>query len=207
MYNLNQKAIALSQDGIVKFAKLTSLRQNPIEMKWVQDELDVIFFLGIVKDKFRQTLPMMGKTKYKGTTEFDFIRDVKEEIEEVLFGGREKRDQLLNKKRYLMMYHLVIEPIIDLFQGLSHQEAVIHADTIIDAVIERIKDCDAVASYDDALVCREIVRKQIEVREEARRIAASKRRRNVKKKDPVKELLSEIAVEPVDEVVEPLVFE
>ena len=107
--------------GIRKFLKLTSLALNPREVKWVQDEMDLLTNLKNVKELFQYTRLMIGKTLYKNTP-YNPVHDVIKDVETLLFFGNNPKEQALQRKRHHAMYEQVILPVIALFDYMDHQQ-------------------------------------------------------------------------------------
>lgn len=161
-------------DGIRKFIRMIPLRQNPMEKKYIQDEYDLLAALETIKEKFHETERMMGLMKYRKTP-FDFVDDVKGEMEEWLLNHEEPKEAALQRKRHLVMYHLVLEPLIDVFKNFTHKEALRHVDKIVNGVENMVKHSDVEGNYDDAIVAKEQVRKMIEAREATRKAKLRKK--------------------------------
>lgn len=173
-------------DGVRKFVRMIPLRQDQREEKYIQDEYDLLGALEVVKQRFHDTERMMGQMKYRNT-KFDFIDDVKKEIEEWLLNDEEPKEAALQRKRHLVMYHLVLEPLIDVFKAFTHKEALRHVDKIINGVENVVKNHGIESHYDDAIVAREQVRKMIQAREAVRK-AGMKRKVTRKPKEEKIEL-------------------
>lgn len=166
------------QGGIRKFVRLKALRDNQAEAKWVRDEQDLIDAVNIVREKFHETERFTGQQMHKDM-QYDVTEDVKEEIEEILLGGRDPKEAALNRRRNLNMYHLVIEPMIDSLKGMSHEEAIRYVDKIADNVINMIENVDISSHYDDALVAKEQVSQLVKQRDAQRKEVKTARKRRM----------------------------
>lgn len=179
------------ETGLKKFVRLIPLRQDPLEARFIQDEFDLLEALEVVKIKFLETAEMFGKKKYRNTP-FDFIEDVKEEMEEWLLNDRDEHKAAGRRKMYQPMYHLVLTPVIDLFANDTHAIALRNVPMVFDQVEEMIKNHEISGTYDDAVVARTMISNEIRKKEELRK--AKKNRRSKK-------------LELFDEIVEELAFE
>lgn len=164
------------QNNIRKFIQLMALSADPLQRKWVRDEYDLVEALDVARIKFHETKRMMGTKMYKGQ-QFDPIEDVKRETEEFLFTTRHQSENLLMRKKNLVMYHLVVEPVIELFRGKDHSQMLIEIDDTIKQVIDLLYTMPVRTHYDDALVAREQVRQMVREREERRKAELQLRKR------------------------------
>lgn len=186
-------------ENLRKFIQLMALRSDPLQQKWIRDEQDLTQALDIVKTLFHETERMKGKKMYQGQP-FDPIEDVKRGIEEYLLGAREYNEIPLQRKRNLTMYYLVVEPIIESFKGLSHQEMLEKVDGRIEEIVNQLMTMPVRSHYDDAIVAKEQIRQFVRDRDELRKeeLAAKKKGRRKSKKDNL-EWLDKIE-EPVDDM-------
>jgi hypothetical protein len=168
------------QYNLRKFIQLMALSVDPLQRKWVRDEYDLAEALDVARIKFHETERMMGKKMYKGQA-FDPIEDVKREMEEFLFTARQQNENLLMKKKNLVMYHLVVEPVIDLFKGKEHKQMLEEIDDVVKQVIDLLYTMPVHTHYDDALVAREQVRQMVREREERRKAEVQSRKRGKRK--------------------------
>lgn len=171
---LNEKIIS----GINMFSKMTALRHDKREIKYVQDELDLIEALEFVRQKFHETAHLNNKPLYKNQKTFDFIGDIKREIEEYYnITGGDFHNRIVAYKKYGAMLCLVIDPVLNFMSQFEHHIAVEKIDDVIGEVISYIKNNEITTHYDDAIVIKQIVRKMIQSREENKK-HNKKRRKN-----------------------------
>lgn len=148
-------------DSVTQFLKLTPLRDDPKHTKWIRDEFDLLEALDITKDCYHDTIRMIGKPMYVGDKEFDFTEDVKRAVEENLLNCRDPKDQLIQRKHNITMYHLVIEPIIDQLATFQHTDVLSNIDEYIAAVSKALLDNPVDPHIDDAIVAREIINAKV----------------------------------------------
>lgn len=179
-------------DGIRKFVRLTALASDPNQSKWVRDELDLTEALEVTIYFFHETKAMIDKKMYKGQN-FDFVEDVKRNVEEYLLSGREKEDVALSRRKNLAMYHLIVEPVIDLFKGMEHEKVLKIVDGVIENVLKELNTVDVKSHFDDALVARAQVAQMIRDRSARRKeeLARKRKGRGRRKKLDVDRILKE----------------
>lgn len=179
-------------DGIRKFVRLTALRSDPNQIKWVRDELDLTEALEVTNYFFHETKAMLDKKMYKGQV-FDFVEDVKRNVEEYLLSGREKEDVALSRKKNLAMYHLIVEPVIDLFKGIEHKQVLKVVDSVIEHVIHELYTVEVNSHFDDAIVARAQVAQMIHERSARRKeeLARKRKGRGRRRKTNVERFLKE----------------
>jgi hypothetical protein len=183
---------ALVAENITRFLKLTPLRSDPRHERWVRDEFDLLDALDITKQCYHDTSRMIGKPMYVGDVGFDFTEDVKRAVEENLLGCRDPKDVLLQRKRNVTMYHLVVEPIIQHLSTLRHQELLTVVDTYFQAVADLIMNDPVDPHLDDAIVAHEMVKASVRERESIRK--QQKTARRTKKKPVVEDVDVDIDV-------------
>ena len=162
------------QAGLRMFVKLTGLKTDPLEHKWIRDEFDVVDAVSSIPYFVKQSARMIGKTMYTKRP-YHFIEDVTKDVQEFLIVGKEPRDSALLKKKHLMMYHLVVHPVLDIMYSLPHQDAIIWVDHIISDIISQVMTHNISTTYDDALVAKAQVQKIISARTELLKITKHKR--------------------------------
>lgn len=108
----------------------------------------------------------VSKPMYRGEKEFDFVHDIKQAIEAYflsarrLFGEQEK-DGALRRRKCRSMVHLMLNPIVESFHNMSHEEALEVYDAVIDQAISDIIECDHDAAADDAFVVQHLIAKEV----------------------------------------------
>lgn len=177
--------------GLKKFVRLIPLRQEPMEAKYIQDEFDLLDALDVVRTKFLETAEMFGKKKYRNTP-FNFVEDVKEEMEEWLLNGRDTTQASVRRKMYQPMYHLVLVPVIDLFANDTHADALRHLGTVMTDVNNIVQNHEISGTLDDAKVMQAIIHKEIRQKEELRK---ARKTRRTKKQDLFELIVEELAFE------------
>jgi hypothetical protein len=171
-------------NGVKLFVQLTSLRSDPLESKWVRDEEDLRLALEQVAESFKYTKGMLGKKMYRNEPTFNYVEDVKRDMEEILLRGETDRERAGMRKRNLTMYHIVIEPVIEALGALSHIDAINKAEEFTRSVYDYAVSANINTHFDDAIVAKSIVSGMVRAREEARKTAvAAKRKRGRKKKE------------------------
>lgn len=177
-------------DGIRKFIKLTALRADPYQAKWVQDEFDLIDSLEYIRSLIHQTQRLSGKSLYKEQA-YDVVEDVKRDMEEILFTTRDETYSAKQRRKHMTMYHLVLCPVIDMFASMTHDQILKCVDLVIDNVIVEVSNSDIETHYDDAVVAKEQINQMVRERE-AKRKQDLYRKRKVrrKKQDPLAALFA-----------------
>lgn len=170
--------------GVYKFKQLIALRENPIQAPWVRDEADLIEALEIARSYFPLTEGLLGKKMYQGQP-YDFVDDVKLEVEEFLFTANNPDENQSQRRRNVIMYHLVVAPVIDLFKTMDHETALKEFDEIFENVVHEVYSTSIECHYDDALVARVQISQMVREREAIRKaeLAAKKKRKKRKKHD------------------------
>ncbi len=178
------------RSGIRTFIRLQGLIHDPNPLvwgKWLADEDDLKMELQSVVEAFKKTQSMVGKRKYQNV-DFDAPKEVSKDLMLFMTMSHDGTESATLRKRNLPMYHLVVEPVIQLFYQFSHQEMIDNAQAVIDGVIELIDTSTDYGSYDDALVAQAQVAAMIREREEARKAAAEAKRKK-RRRDPLLEML------------------
>jgi hypothetical protein len=171
-------------DSIRKFIRLTPLRSDPQYKNRIRTEFDLMEALEVVSVYFHDTKNMVGKKMYQGQP-FDPIEDVKRATEEYFLTGREARDCALQRGRNVIMYHLAVVPVIEMFQGIKHESILKNIDSVLAEINKLICTMPIESHYDDAIVAFAQVKVMIQEREEKRKLekAAKRRGKRRKKKD------------------------
>lgn len=175
-----------------KFIRLTSLIEDPLQTKWVSDEYDLESALKSVADMFHSTKDMIGKRKHRGI-DYNFTGEVKLDMIELLLRRETELETSLQRKRYLPLYYLIVEPAIDLMDKFSHVDALANVDDVMQQLAAMVYSMDHYGSYEDALVAQLQVKQLIQQREEQQKLEKNKRKR---KRKPIE---IEIIDDPIDE--------
>lgn len=141
-------------DNIRRFIRMTPLAWKPIIGSRIRDEFDLIDTLDTISQLVKDTKSMLGKQKYRDQ-EYDFVRQVREDVEELLIGGRDPHSAAIAKHRNHLMYRLVVEPFINNLAQYEHVWIVDNIDILVNEMIEHIKNCQIDTTMDDAELARE----------------------------------------------------
>ncbi len=124
------------------------------------DALEIIDALEVVRTMFDETRTVEGPI-YRGEKEFDFIHDMKQAVEGYFLAGEDQKDGALRRRKYRSLVALLINPLIDEFQRLSHEEALNAYDDAIDSTITEIVECEQDATADDAFVVQHVIAREV----------------------------------------------
>lgn len=183
MTTITESNFTQVRNGIRLYVRLFGLDSDPLHAKYSSDEFDAVRALESVKLLIQESKRFVGKKKHVNAT-FDIIDDVKQDMAELLLIGDDDVATAVKRKRHLPLYHLVVCPVLDVFNDMTHAEVVENADKIIDYVIETAFNEDDYGTYDDALVAQVQTKALIRDREEqhkAELIARKKRNRKAAK--------------------------
>lgn len=183
------------QSNFRKFIRLTALSEDPLQQKWVSDECDVEQTLLSIADMFHGTEDMVGKRKHKGV-DFNVINEVKLDMTELLLTNDDETKTRLLRKRHLPLYHLIVEPVIDLMNKFNHTETLNIVDDVMKQLADMIYSTDYYGTYEDALIASTQVKQLIQQHEEQQKLEKNKRKR--KRKSIEVEIIDEL----IDEIVE-----
>lgn len=142
------------EDNVRRFIRMTPLAWKPVIGSRIRDEFDLIDTLDTIGQYVKDTASMIGKQKYRDQ-EYDFVRQVREDVEELLIGGRDPHSAAIAKHRNHLMYRLVVEPFVANLAQYEHAWIVENIDVLVDEMIEHIKNCQVDTSMDDAELARE----------------------------------------------------
>lgn len=124
------------------------------------DALEMIDALECLRIMFNDVRRVPGPM-YRGEKEFDFVHDIKLAVEAYYLVGRDDKDSALRRRKYRSMVHLMLNPLIDSFHSLSHEEAMEAYDEIINDAINEIIECDHDSAADDAYVVQHLIAKEV----------------------------------------------
>lgn len=189
MQNITSNTIVA--DGIRKFIRLQALPM-PLDsqIKWSADPSDLIAALHTTKQCFADTHRMVDGQMYQNTP-YVHTEDVKCAIEELLLVGEDDHESALLRRKNLSMYHLVIEPFVDMFATVDHATALPQVDALIDSVIHIITTTTEYGHVDDAIVAQHQVRAMVRERADRRAAQKTARKRNTKRKEVVESIPDE----------------
>lgn len=196
MDHFTQEELKPLRNGIRTFIRLTGFIHDDFQYRWFADEFDAASSLRSVATTFQKTKEMLGKSKYQGQ-QFDPIRQVREDLAASMLTGHTESTTIANRKRYGPLYHLVIQPAVELFSKFDHQTILNIVDECVAQFITMVEQCDDYGSLDDALVAQAIARMTIQRHEADAAIARSTRRKanRKKKKDEIEQIVAEVKVE------------
>lgn len=162
--------------------KLTGLRADPLEARWVKDEFDFADAVSTIKYFMKHTSRMVGKTKHPNQP-FDHIDDVRRDVEEHLIVGKSPEATALLKRHNLTTFHLIVDPVLQVLAQIpSHQECIAHVDAVVDHAIELIMNSGVETTHDDALVAKRQVSALVVAREGQRKAMLAKKKQGRRKK-------------------------
>lgn len=168
--------------GLRIFVKLTGLKEDPLEHRWVRDEFDLITALSYIPYFVKNTVRFTAERMY-AKYPYNYIQDAKQDLQECLLKAKEPKDSAILRKKHLMMYHLTVVPAINVLQQLpTKQECVSQVDEIINVLSELVLSHEIYTSYEDALVAKAQVKRLIEERTIAE--ATRKKSRPLKQAKP-----------------------
>lgn len=168
--------LANVEDGLRKFIRMAPLN---VTQKGVRNEEDLKEALSVVEQSVIYTKRVLGSKLYRKQP-FNVAEDVKRELEEWLLVGRNEQETALLRHRNLTMYHLVVEPFIDVLKYISHQESLDTISELIQTMVVKIDNNDYEGHFDDAIVAKAQVAALIQQRVEARKASLRKRKRKEK---------------------------
>lgn len=128
-------------DGIQKFIKLTALQTDTKYNKWIMDEFDAFDKIEIVKNTIDTLTPIKTGCLMNKKTQYNYIDDLTKEVQAVIFNSNNKTQQLIEHKRYGVLYNLIIEPIINMLSTIEDNFKIVGIQLCND-VIDIISTCD-----------------------------------------------------------------
>lgn len=166
--------------GLRVFTRLFGLDIAHQQAKYFACENDTELALDSVKQLLQETERFIGKSKHVGKP-FDFVEDVKLDMNELLLMSDDPIRTAVNRKRNLPLYHLVVSPVVELFRQFDHATAVQNADVIINYIKETAFIEDNYGTSEDALIAQLQVRRIIRDREEQSKVEAASRKKQNRK--------------------------
>ena len=153
------------------------------------DAFEMINALEAMRTFFEDSADMIGKPMYRGERDFDFIHDIKKYVEAVFLVGEDDKQSALLRRKNRSMVVLMLNPLVDLFQHVSHEETLERYDEVVNKAIQQIVDNERDATPDDAFVVRSVIRKEVTRRNKIQaavdgimRLRRRKKKRKAKKK-------------------------
>ena len=188
---MQNNTAAIVADGIRKFVRLQALPiKTESQIKWSADPTDLIEALLTTKQCFADTERMVAGQMYQ-TSQYSHTEDVKYAMEEILLIGEDEHESALLRRKNLSMYHLVVEPVIDMFASVDHYGSLAQVNDIIDMIIKIISSSNDYGHADDAIVAQHQIRSMVKQRSEARLAQKLARKRVDRKKKVVLDLPDE----------------
>lgn len=164
---LSNEARNLLKTGVRRLLRLDHPQQGETEKSHAgrtADAFDILEALEVIRKFFEDTEDMMGKKFRKGDEGFDYVSEIKKDIEEFYLSGATEKEGALNRRKYRVLVNLLLDPIVDLFRDVPHEEALKLYDGVIDNTIRYVKNSDVVANADDAFVTRRLIQKEVQRR-------------------------------------------
>jgi hypothetical protein len=124
------------------------------------DALEMIDALEVLRTLFNDVRRVEGPM-YRGEKEFDFVHDVKRAVEGYFFEGQDTKEGALRRRKYRSTVQLMLNPIIDSFHNMSHEEAMEAYDAVIDEAINEIVECEDDSAADDAFVVQHLISREV----------------------------------------------
>jgi len=128
------------------------------------DAFDMIEAMEVMRKFFEDTEELSGVKMRRGDEDFDYRQDIKDAIKEYYLQGSSDKEGALNRRKYRALVMLLLEPMVDVFKGVPHEQALEMYNDVIDNVIQYIKTSDIVTHADDAFVQRRLIQKEVERR-------------------------------------------
>lgn len=181
-------------DGIRKVLRAQDIPLQEHQQKWHADVFDILDAVDVAK----MCVPIVTRTvgaQLHQTNPYNFVNDIKSEVEENILSHKDDKQALLMRKMYLTPYHMIIEPMIDALGNVGHQQALAEYEHLFDEVTNAILTFADYGTVDDALVAKHQIKSMVKVREELRRnqkLAQKKMNRSRKKMLKELESLPEI---------------
>lgn len=174
------------QPGINTMMQLIGLMFDPVHEQFILDEQDIVLATSSIKQAFGLSKRMVGKQQHINV-EFNYINYIKRDMLSFLTAGADDEQSRVLRKQNLPLYYMVIEPTIDVMSQWSHVEALANVNTVVDQVVEMIKQTtNAYGTHEQGLQARQRIQ-QIIVNRNA--IAASKQSKRVSKAEKLIESL------------------
>lgn len=174
-------------DNLRMFMRQQSMEIPFEQLEWTASIDDLIDALSILDQAFQST-SNLTQTQMRQVSSYNWLDDVKYEMEEWMLVGEDVRESALKRRKNLTMYHLIIEPIIDSFNGVGHVAALQTVGRIVQHYINWIKDFTDFGDETDGMVANYQIKSMVAVREQARKAHKAEQKRAARKKIPSVEL-------------------
>lgn len=169
---LSNDAKNILKTGVKRLLRLDHPQKGETDeshAKRTVDAFDMIEAMEVMRKFFEDTKDLVGTKMRKGDETFDYRKDVKDAIQEYYLKGSTEVEGALNRRKYRALVMLLLDPMVDMFKGVSHEEALKHYDQVIDNTIRYINNSDVVTSADDAFVQRRLIQKEVQKANQVRK--------------------------------------
>jgi hypothetical protein len=192
--------------GIRKFIRVLGLELESYQLKRIADESDLISALDLIPTHMQDSASLIGRETYKGAP-YVFTDEVKKDMEEYLLTGKEPKNTAVLRHRNLNMYHLVVEPTIELLGKLDHQQAIIQSRAIVDGVIDMVRNSEDYGDATDALIAKEQISVMIKARTEAIKLTKTRVTKRKVRASELEYLSDDVIVDVISDDSDELIFE
>lgn len=120
------------------------------------DAFDIIEALEVVRKMLEDTDGMSDTEGY--------IEEVKKDIAEFYLSGATEKESALNRRKYRYLVSVLLDPLVEIFEGVTHEEMLGMYNKVVDDAIRFVKNSDVVTSADDAFVTRRLIAKEVQRR-------------------------------------------
>lgn len=126
------------------------------------DAYDIIEAMEVLRKFFGDTEDAVGMKARQGDKEFNYLKEIRDMVDEYYLRGDTEVKGALNRRKYRAMIQVLVNPMLDLFRFMTHEEALKNYNDVLDGVIQYVKNSDVVASADDAFVQRRLIQKEVQ---------------------------------------------
>jgi hypothetical protein len=192
--------------GIRKFIRVLGLELEAYQLKRIADEFDLISALDLIPTHIQDSASLIGRETYKGVP-YIFTDEVKKDMEEYLLTGKEPKDTAVLRHRNLTMYHLVVEPTIELIGKLDHQQAIDQSRDVVNGIIDMVRNSEDYGDATDALIAKEQIAVMIKARTEARKAAKARTTKRKVRASELEYLSDDVIADVISDDSDELIFE
>jgi hypothetical protein len=192
--------------GIRKFIRVLGLELESYQLKRIADEFDLISALDLIPTHMQDSASLLGRETYKGVP-YVFTDEVKKDMEEYLLTGKEPKDTAVLRHRNLTMYHLVVEPTIELLGQLDHQQAIDQSRAVVNGIIDMVRNSEDYGDATDALIAKEQITVMIKARTEARKAAKARTTKRKVRASELEYLSDDVIADVISDDSDELIFE
>jgi len=173
-------------DGIRVFMRSQAAEIPTAHLEWVANTDDLLDAMSVIAQMFQSTASF-DRVQMHQVSQYDYIEDIKNEMEEFLLVGDDVKETVQKRRKNLTMYHVVIEPIIDSFGTMGHATAVDRVERIIDHYINWIKSFEDFGDGTDGAVAQYQIKDMVTQREAARKAYKIKQKQLSRKRNTSKD--------------------